>query len=142
MQRYQLLLLLGLSLPLFNAQAAQPRPGLWNIQATISADGAAKPVGPFYRQQCFNQEDIRSPDQLLTDIGAQDCTYGDRKYEGDRFTFSISCNGALPMSGTGSITYGADTFKGEASIVADLQGLEVATTSEVNGERVGDCPKK
>lgn len=140
MQVCKLLLVLALAVPALNTQAAQPQPGLWNIEGTITADGAAKPIGPFYRQQCFSQEDIRSPDQLLTDIGAQDCTYGDKKYEGDRFTFTISCNGALPMSGIGSITYGVDTFKGEANIVADLQGLEVATTTLVNGKRAGDCP--
>ena len=134
--RYACLLL---ALAAVNAQAAQPRPGLWNMEATVSADGSAKPIGPFYRQQCFSEKDIRSPEQLLTDIGAQDCTYGDKKYVGDRFTFSISCQGALPMSGTGSILYGSDTIEAEAQIVADLQGLSVATTSHVHGKRVGDC---
>lgn len=138
MRRLNALLLLALTA--FGAQAAQPRPGLWNIEATVSADGAAKPIGPFYRQQCFTAEDIRSPEQLLTDIGAQDCSYGDKKYVGDRFTFSISCQGALPMSGTGSIVYGTDTVQADANIVADLQGLSVATTSNVKGKRVGDCP--
>ena len=135
--RYACLLL---ALAAVNAQAAQPRPGLWNMEATVSADGSAKPIGPFYRQQCFSEKDIRSPEQLLTDIGAQDCTYGDKKYVGDRFTFSISCQGALPMSGTGSIVYGTDTVQADANIVADLQGLSVATTSTVKGKRVGDCP--
>ncbi len=129
-----------LALAACSVQAAQPRPGLWNIEATVSADGSAKPMGPFYRQQCFSEEDIRSPEQLLTDIGAQDCSYGDKKYVGDRFTFSISCQGALPMSGTGSILYGTDTVQADANIVADLQGLSVATTSTVKGKRVGDCP--
>lgn len=140
MQRFGLCLLLGLAWPGLDAQAAQPRPGLWNIEATVMADGAAKPIGPFYRQQCLNQDDIRSPEQLLTDIGAQDCTYGNKKYEGERFTFTISCTGALPMSGTGSITYGTDTLEADANIVADLQGLSVATTSKVSGKRIGDCP--
>lgn len=140
MQGSKLFLLLALALPALGTQAAQPRPGLWDIEATVMADGAAQPVGPFYRQQCFSQEDMRSPEQLLTDIGARDCSYGDKKYQGDRFTFTINCSGALPMSGTGSITYGADTFKGEANIVADLQGLEIATTTVVNGKRAGDCP--
>ena len=135
--RYACLLL---ALAAVNAQAAQPRPGLWNMEATVSADGSAKPMGPFYRQQCFSEKDIRSPEQLLTDIGAQDCSYGDKKYVGDRFTFSISCQGALPMSGTGSIVYGTDTVQADANIVADLQGLSVATTSTVKGKRVGDCP--
>ena len=135
--RYACLLL---ALAAVNAQGAQPRPGLWNMEATVSADGSAKPIGPFYRQQCFSEKDIRSPEQLLTDIGAQDCTYGDKKYVGDRFTFSISCQGALPMSGTGSIVYGTDTVQADANIVADLQGLSVATTSTVKGKRVGDCP--
>ena len=135
--RYACLLL---ALAAVNAQAAQPRPGLWNMEATVSADGSAKPIGPFYRQQCFSEKDIRSPEQLLTDIGAQDCSYGDKKYVGDRFTFSISCQGALPMSGTGSIFYGTDTVQADANIVADLQGLSVATTSTVKGKRVGDCP--
>ena len=138
MRRLNALLLLALTA--FSVHAAEPRPGLWNIEATVSADGAAKPIGPFYRQQCFSAEDIRSPEQLLTDIGAQDCSYGDKKYVGDRFTFSISCQGALPMSGTGSIVYGTDTVQADANIVADLQGLSVATTSTVKGKRVGDCP--
>lgn len=141
MRQFKLLFIVLLTLLAFNTQAADPRPGLWNLSVTMTADGAAQPFGPYHRSQCFTQEDMQNPEKLLADIGAPDCSYGNQKNQDNRYSFTLQCGGDLPMNGSGSVTYGTDTFQGEVDIVASLEGLEIATRSQISGVRAGDCEK-
>lgn len=139
MRRLDPLFVLLLAFSTFDTQAAEPRPGLWNLSVTTMAEGAAQTFGPYNSSQCLSQEDIRNPEKLLANNGAADCSYGNKQYQGSRFSFTVQCGGAIPMSGSGNVTYTADTLQGDVDITADLQGLEVATKSQVSGTRVGDC---
>ena len=139
MHRLNLLFILLLAFSTFNTQASEPKPGLWNLSITTTAEGATQTFGPYNSSQCLSQEDIRNPEKLLADNGAADCSYGNKQYQDNRFSFTVQCGGAIPMSGSGSIAYTADTLQGEVNITADLQGLEVAAKSQVSGARVGDC---
>ena len=136
------LLLLCLPLLAANAQGAEPKPGLWNLTITISAEGAAQAYGPYYSSQCMSPEDVRNPETLLAGAGGPDCSYSDVKNQGNRFTFNVQCGGAIPMSGSGAVDYANETFQGDVSITADLQGLPIATKSHVIGARAGDCVNK
>lgn len=98
-------------------------------------------MGPYHRSQCLTPDDVKNPEKLMTDTGAADCSYADKKFQGDRFSFTVSCSGALPMSGSGSVTYDSDRLEGEVDITADLQGIEVLTHSQVTGVRAGSCTK-
>ncbi|HZV99701.1 MAG TPA: DUF3617 family protein [Methylophilaceae bacterium] len=133
------LLILLLVLPALNVQAAA-KPGLWNLTVTVTAEGAAQPYGPYTQNQCFNQNDMRKPEKLLANIGAPDCSYGNVQDRGNRLTFDVQCGGTIPMSGSGNVNYTADTFQGQVDITADLEGLAIATHSQVSGVRTGDCP--
>lgn len=123
------------------AQAAEPRPGLWNLTVTTAAEGAEGVFGPYTSSQCLTEEDVRNPEKLLAQNGADACTYGDRVYRNGNFSFTVQCGGAIPMSGSGRINYTADSLQGTMDISADLQGLPVNTHSTVSGQRVGDCSK-
>ena len=135
--RMALLLLFALHLP--QARALEPRPGMWNLTATTTADGGGKPMGPFYRSQCLNKEDIRDPEQLFAQSGMSDCQFKGTNQPDGRYDFTIQCGGALPMSGSGNVSYGAEQFQGEINLVTEIQGMDIATTSVVSGKRVGDC---
>jgi hypothetical protein len=121
------------------AHAVEPKPGLWEISATINIEGAAQPHGPYYRSQCLSPEDLRNPEKLLADNSMPECSYDNIKNQGNRFDFTVSCGGTIPMSGQGSINYTADKFEGNVDITADLEGLPIATSSKVSGARTGDC---
>src|SRR3546814_1095790 len=75
------LLLLVLVWPAINLQAAEPRPGLWNLSVTTTAEGADGVFGPYTSSQCLTEEDVRNPEKLLAENGVNACTYGDRSEE-------------------------------------------------------------
>jgi hypothetical protein len=125
----------------FCAQAAEPRPGLWNLTVTTTAEGADGVFGPYGSSQCLTEEDVRNPEKLLAQNGVDTCTYSDRVYRNGNFSFSVQCSGAIPMSGSGRISYTADSLQGTMDIAADLQGLPVNTRSTVTGKRVGNCSR-
>lgn len=141
MRYIQVFLLMLLVLMMQSIQAAEPKAGLWELSVTTSIVGSEQLFGPYHRSQCLAAEDVRNPEKLLADTGAAECSYGDRKFQGDTFSFSVSCGGALPMSGSGKVTYDSNQFTGEIDITADLQGIEVLTQSQVSGARTGDCAK-
>lgn len=123
------------------AHAAEPRPGLWDLSVTTTAEGAEGVFGPYTSSQCLTEEDVRNPEKLLAQNGVNACTYSDRIYRDGNFSFSVQCGGTIPMSGSGRISYTADSLQGTMDIAADLQGLPVNTHSTVSGQRVGDCTK-
>ena len=137
----KVLLLLAFMGPAINLQAAEPRPGLWDLTVTTTAEGADGVFGPYTSSQCLTKEDVRNPEKLLGENGVNACTYGDKVYQGGSFSFTVQCGGAIPMSGSGKINYTADTLQGTMDIAADLQGLPVNTKSAVTGKRRGDCSK-
>ena len=137
----KVLLLLAFMWPAINLQAAEPRPGLWDLTVTTTAEGADGVFGPYTSSQCLTKEDVRNPEKLLGENGVNACTYGDKVYQGSSFSFTVQCGGAVPMSGSGKINYTSDTLQGTMDIAADLQGLPVNTKSAVTGKRRGDCSK-
>ena len=124
-----------------SAHAAEPKPGLWNLSVTTTAEGADGVFGPYTTSQCLTEEDVRNPEKLLAQSGVNACTYSDRVYRNGNFSFTVQCGGTIPMSGSGRISYTADSLQGTMDIAADLQGLPVNTQSTVTGQRVGDCSK-
>lgn len=131
----------ALALPLSNAGAVEPRPGMWNLTVITSADGAERPFGPYVTSQCLTEEDVRNPEKLLAENGVDACTYGDKLYRANSMSFTVQCGGAIPMSGSGKVNYSAESLQGNIVIAADLNGLQINTQSEVSGRRTGDCTK-
>lgn len=119
------------------AHADEPKPGLWELTAITNIEGAAQP--PYYRSQCLTREDLHNPEKLLTDNSLPECSYGNLKNQNNRFDFTVSCGGPIPMSGQGSVNYAAEKFEGNVDITAELQGFPLDTSSKVSGTRVGDC---
>lgn len=121
------------------ASAADLQEGLWDLSLSMTVAGSPQRMGPFSRTQCFTRADTQNPEKLFAEVGAE-CTYGDRRYQGSRFTFTIQCGGALPMSGSGSVEYASGHFEGEMRLNASLPGTgTLETHSQVSGRRLGDC---
>jgi len=141
MRRLQAFLILLLALVIQSTQAAEPKPGLWEFSVITSIVGTEQQFNPYHHSQCLTPEDVKNPERLMADTGSSDCSYGDKKFQGNRFSFTVSCTGTLPMSGSGNVTYDSDQLEGDVDITADLQGIEVVTHSQVSGVRTGDCAK-
>jgi len=123
----------------FPVYADDVRPGLWSITASMTVAGMDSELGPYTRTQCFTQADARNPDKLFAEMGGS-CTYGDKHYQGNRFTFTVQCSGAVPMQGEGEVSFGETSFEGNLTIQAKMPEMgQVKTTSRVKGSRLGDC---
>jgi hypothetical protein len=133
------LLLLAATSIAGTAQAIEPKPGLWELAATVTVEGAAQSYGPYYRSQCLSKEDLHDPEKLLADNSMPECSYSNIRDKDNRFDFTVQCGGQIPMSGQGSVSYSEEKFEGSVDITADLQGLPIATRSQVSGTRAGEC---
>lgn len=135
----KILMLILLVLTFSVALAGDVRPGLWHLSLSVSAVGADQRMGPFEKTQCFTEADARDPGKLFADMGGS-CNYGDKNYQGNRFSFTIQCDGAFPMTGSGFVEYDAAVFQGELNLRANVPNAgEVQTRSQVTGKRIGDC---
>jgi hypothetical protein len=115
------------------------RPGLWSITLSMTAAGMDSELGPYTSTQCFTQADAKNPGKLFAEMGGG-CTYGDKHYQGNRFTFTVQCSGAIPMQGEGEVSYGETSFEGNLAIQAKVADMgQVKTKSRVKGNRLGDC---
>jgi Protein of unknown function (DUF3617) len=116
--------------------AAPMRPGMWEITAKMQGEGAGIP--PITSRTCITAKDIEALNRGRTpgaNRGAEDCEPVNYKQEGNRATWALSCKGRKPMTGTGSIEFGSDTFTQKMVMKSDRGTM----TMESNGKRVGEC---
>ena len=127
-----------LLLPASMVQAEDIQPGMWDITLnTTIANGQA--IGPIRHSQCLTKEDAQNPEKLFAEAGAQ-CTYGDKRIQGNRFSFQIQCTGTLEVSGSGWVEHTVNQFHGEMLLAANLPNVgPIETRSQVNGVRQGNC---
>jgi hypothetical protein len=119
--------------------AATPmRAGLWEITARMQGEGTPPGIRPITSRTCINAKDIESMNRGRTpgaNKGAENCEPVNYRQDGNRATWTLSCKGSTPMTGTGSIEYGSDSFT--QKMVMKSGGGSV--TMESTGRRVGDC---
>lgn len=124
------------------AHAAPPmRPRLWEITARMQGEGMASAPAQSIRT-CIAQEDIDLSKGAVpgADRGMENCQVTDFRQDGDKASWKFSCTGRGAMSGTGSISYAAESFTQQTSM--KTAGSEkVALTVSTLGRRIGDCAK-
>jgi len=120
------------------AAAADLQPGNWELSVTSLMAGSPQPVGPITRTQCITAEDARDPSRIVGPGGAG-CEFSNKRDSGSEMTFDITCSGQIPMRGSGSVRYSAQSFDADLNLTADMQGQKLVTSSKVAGRRVGAC---
>jgi hypothetical protein len=137
----------SVSLP---AQSGPRRDGNWEV--TMEMDMPGMPQGmsmpPIKTTQCVTKEDVADPNKMVPQRpggrggpNPSDCTISDYKTEGNRVTWSMKCEGAQPMTGTGEFVYGADSYTGTMKMDMARGGQPMAVTMKYTGKRLGDCSK-
>lgn len=132
--------LIAFSLGLPFAAAAQVEPGNWELTVTSQMQGADKPIGPLQKTQCFSAQDVKDPGRVLGTGGG--CQFSNRRTSGELYTFDVKCGGALPMSGSGRIRQGSQSFEGELDLAVDSGssgGSSLGMRTRVTGRRLGPC---
>jgi hypothetical protein len=103
---------------------------------------------PIKTTQCVTKEDVADPNKMVPQrpggrggANPNDCKVSDYKVDGNRVTWSMKCEGAQPMSGTGEFVYAADSYTGTMKMDMARGGQPMAVTMKYTGKRLGDCNK-
>jgi hypothetical protein len=132
--------LLALSIAAF-AQGPR-RDGNWEVKMEMEMAGMPPGMPPFTSTQCITPEEANDPNKLTPQgrgrgRGNQDCKATDQKVEGNKVTWSMKCEGEMPMTGTGEFVYAGDTYTGTIK----MDTGRGAMTMKYSGKRLGDCVK-
>jgi hypothetical protein len=130
----------GFSLALF-AQAPR-RDGLWDVKMEMEMPGMPAAMPPMTSQQCITPADAKDPQKAMPPQGRggrggpSDCQVSDYKVEGNKVSWSMKCEGAQPMTGTGEFVYTTDAYTGTIKMEMAGRGN---VTMKYTGKRIGDC---
>jgi hypothetical protein len=119
---------------------ADIEPGSWEITATTQMEGMPQPIGPISRTECLTADAAGDPGRVLG-TGTGSCEFSNRRQSGDTYSFDVSCGGAFPMRGTGSVRYGRQSLDGRLDLGAEVQGKRIGMNSRVSGRRLGACAR-
>lgn len=131
-----------------SAQQGIRRDGNWEV--TIQMDMPGMPAGmsmpPMKTTQCITPQEAADPEKLVPQQpqrggGNSSCSVTDYKTDGNKATWKMSCTGPQPMTGTGEVVYGVDTYTGTMAMNVDRAGQPMAMTMKYSGKRLGDCTK-
>ena len=120
------------------AQAQGPRQdGRWEVKIEFDLPGLPA-MPPQTQTTCITPEDAADPQKAMLPGGLADqanCKISDYKTAGSKVTYSLKCEGQVPLAGTGDFTYMGDTYTGIFKAAAAGQTL----TIRYSGKRLGDC---
>lgn len=122
------------------AAVAGVDPGNWEFTVEVSISGNTTSSGPIVKTRCIGDADARDPQKVLADSGATGCKFLNTHDTGSEYTFTIDCGGgAVPVHGSGHVSYTADTLEGAIDLVADQPNLSITTHSNLRARRLGPC---
>lgn len=125
---------LAAALPTFAADSPM-KPGKW--QVTIQSDIPNMPfkMPPITMTTCITPEQAANPEPPK-DKKNSDCKISDYKLDGNTVTWKMNCE-KQQMSGTGKITYSAESYEG----VMKMQMGDTEMTQKYTGKLLGACDK-
>ena len=122
--------------PTAAAPAVNMQDGEWEITMKIDMPGMpAEAMKPHTVKTCLNKENY-VPE---TNPKQTDCKVENKKVEGNTVSWSVVCK---DTTGTGTITYAGDSFKGLMESSTKIEGKEMKTKMAMAGKRLGPCPSK
>jgi hypothetical protein len=135
-----LILTLLATIPAICSAQTTISPGLWQISLQLNTDAVA--MLPVTMNQCLTAADAQDPSKLLGSIsnpGASGCSYSNKSYTGNTFSFAMTCSGTLAIKAAGEVSFTATTMSGTINTNANINGQVVDMKNVVMAKRVGDC---
>jgi hypothetical protein len=116
--------------------------GLWEMTMTTEMAGMPGGAPGMTMQQCFSAKDFQDPAAMNRgmDKGSK-CTTSDYRLQGNTATWKIACTGEMPMTGTGTATYGGTSYTMTTRMAMTHGGQTMNMTSTNNGKYLGPCKK-
>jgi hypothetical protein len=121
---------------------APVRDGRWEVTTTMEMPDMPMKMPPMKSEQCITKEMAADPTQSVPKGQGPggpggDCKVSDYKMAGNKVTWAMACTGKTPMTGTGEIVYGNNTYDGAMKM--KMEGREM--TMKYTAKRLGDCTK-
>jgi hypothetical protein len=112
------------------------RDGRWEVKIEMLMPGMTMPAQT--TTQCVTKEEAADPQKGLpqTGPGASDCKISDYKVDGNKVTWSMTCEKER-TSGTAEFVYVGEAYTGTMKM--KTQGQEM--TMKYSAKRLGDCTK-
>ena len=119
------------------------RDGEWEVKTEMSMPGMPMNMPPMTSKQCITPAEAADPQKAMPPqqgrgASPNDCKVTDYKTDGNKVTWSMTCEGRQPMTGKGEILYAENTYTG--TMTMDMQGRG-GMTMKYTGKRLGDCKK-
>ena len=121
------------------ADDAAVRAGKWEVTTSMDIPGMPFKMKPIVQSVCVSEEDAKDPNKSTPKASKDDkCKVVDYKIEGNKASWKIKCDGQEEVSGTGEMSYAADSYEGKMSMAMGAQNM----TTTFKGKRLGECTKK
>lgn len=121
----------------------QRKDGQWEITMKMEMPGMPMALPPVVTKRCITPAEANDPLKAMPNGGSggrePKCTTSDYKMEGNKATWAMKCEGTMPMTGTGEITYTENAYTGLMKM--DMGGGG-GMTMTYSGKRLGECPKQ
>lgn len=131
--------LLGVTAAAVIAQGGM-RPGRWETSIQMEMAGSPVQMPAMKSTRCVTPDQAKDPASLQSDPsggrgGKSDCKASDQKMSGNTMSWKITCSSPQPMTGTGEMTFGDDSFTGAMK----MNMAQGAMAMKMEGKRLGDC---
>lgn len=128
----------ALLLPLAARAASPQKPGRWEVTSQMEMAGMPMKVPPTTVAVCISKEDVENPEKTLPRASRDknaNCKVSDYKIDGRTVTWTFSCEGDHPVTGSGKITYSGDSYDG----AMEMKMGDREMTIKHKGKFIGPC---
>lgn len=131
-------------LPLFAATPAalaippEMQPGLWEITSKMEMPGMPR-MPPQVMRNCYTKKDLEDGRRTVPQSGDKNCEIRDYKLQGNTATWNMECKGEAAMTGSGTMTLGAQSYTGSMKSRTKQGGKTIEMNHSWSARRVGDC---
>ena len=114
---------------------AGAKTGMWEIVMTVNMANLPIQIPPQTIRQCLTKENMIPQTQ-----SAEGCVVTSKGLKGSRVDWTLKCQTAQgPATGAGHMVFKGVTMSGKTTIVIQVEGEKLTTTTLLKGRRVGDC---
>ena len=130
------------SMSVHAAAGPNMKPGLYEITVKMDMPGMPQAMPETKTQRCVTSKDMEDPRKIGPGDDARTkstCEVANYRMQGNTATWSMACKGPEQMTGTGSVTYDANGYKG-VNRMSMKQGKETLDmTMNYSGRYLGEC---
>ena len=122
------------------AAAPNMNPGMWEITMKMDMPGMPAGMPPQVVKQCLTQKDAENPQKFAQGgPGSERCQVSNYQLKGNTASWDMACKGSEEMTGSGTMTFGGDSYTGTTRMTMKSGGQTHNMTMQYSGKRLGEC---